>query len=216
MKDRQINHYPGHENDFFYLSIPLRGEFQFDCKLTSFDWREIRVSYGGSTVGLKYDLKHIERFHYGRYLQEIALVTPFTKIGERYPFRLVVTSGRMTTFIDGRKVHEAPLPAECDPWLAFFATGHLYGGARKMKISGNLVIPERLNLTALPDLTGWLADYFGESVGVDDADWDKRGDEITSRLHTDSPGMKLESVLRYNRPLLEDGEIDYELYYEPG
>jgi len=216
MKDGQINHYPGHENDFFYLSIPLRGEFQFDCELTSFDWREIRVSYGGLTVGLKYDLKHLERFHYGRYLQEIALVPPFTKIGDWYPFRLVVKAGRMTTFIDGRKVHEAPLPAECDPWLAFFAMGHLYGGARKIRISGNPVIPERLNLTALPDLTGWLADYFGELVGVDNADWDKRGDEIQGRLHSDSSGMKLESVLRYNRPLLEDGEIDYEFYYEPG
>ncbi len=216
MKDGQIDHYPGHENDFFYLSIPLRGEFQLDCELTSFNWREIRVSYGGSTVGLKYDLKHIEQFQYGRYLKEITLVPPFTRIGDWYPFRLVVKSGRMSTFIDGRKIHEAPLAAECDPWLAFYAMGHLYGGARKIKISGNPVIPERVNLSALSDLTGWLADYYGESVGSNDADWDRRGDEIQGRLRTDSAGMKLESVLRYNRPLLEDGEIDYEFYYEPG
>ena len=24
----------------------------------------------------------------------------------------------MTAFINGRKVHDAPAPAECDPWLA--------------------------------------------------------------------------------------------------
>jgi hypothetical protein len=215
-RDGQLNHFPGHGNDFMYLSIPLRGDFQLDCELTSFNWREIRVSYAGIAAALKYDLKHVERFHYGRSLPEVTLVPPFTKIGDWYPFRLVVKSGRMTTFADGRKIHETSLPAECDPWLAFFAQGHLAGSARKIRISGNPVIPERLNLTALPDLTGWLADYFGESVGVEDADWDKRGDEIYGRSRTDTPGLKQESVLRYNRPLLEDGEIEYEFYYEPG
>ncbi len=29
-------------------------------------------------------------------------------------------------------------------------------------------------------------------------------------------GSKLESVLRYTRPMVEDGEIDYEFYHEPG
>jgi hypothetical protein len=215
-RDGQFNHFPGHGNDFMYLSIPLRGDFQLDCELTSFNWREIRVSYGGLAAALKYDLKHVERFHYGRNLPEVTLVPPFTKIDDWYPLRLVVKSGRMTTFVDGRKIHETSLPGECDPWLAFFAQGHLAGGARKIRISGNPVIPERLNLTALPDLTGWLADYFAESVGVEDPDWDKRGDEIYGRSRTDTPGLKQESVLRYNRPLLEDGEIEYEFYHEPG
>jgi hypothetical protein len=78
------------------------------------------------------------------------------------------------------------------------------------------MIPDCLNLTALPDLTGWLADYFGESIGVEDPDWEKRGDEIYSRIRTDTASVKQESVLRYNRPLPEDGEIEYEFYHAPG
>ncbi len=174
------------------------------------------MSYGGLAAALKYDLKHVDRYQYGRFLPDLALVPPFEKIGDWYPFRLVVKSGRMTTFVDGRKIHEASLPRECDPWLAFFAQGHLAGSARKITISGQPSIPERLDLSALPDLTGWLADDYGDSVGVNDADWDKRGDEIIGHLQGDSSRKKLESVLRYNHPLLEDGEIGYDFYYEPG
>jgi Domain of unknown function (DUF1583_N)/Protein of unknown function (DUF1581) len=113
-------------------------------------------------------------------------------------------------------VHESPLPAECDPWLTLFCYAQLTGGARKVKISGNPVIPERLNFTALPDLTGWLADYYGDTSTGESPDWDKRGDEIVGRVLSDIAGAKQQSVLRYNRPMLEDGEISYEFYYDPG
>ena len=187
-RDGQLTHHPGHGNDFLYLTVPLRGDFQLDCELTSFNWRESRVSYGGMTAGLKHDLKHVERFHYGRPLPELALVPPFEKIGDWYPYRLVVKGGRMTTFVDGRKIHEAPLPAERDPWLAVFVQAQLTGSARKIKISVAPEVPDRLNLTALPDLTGWLADYYGDSVAGEDPDWDKRGDEIVGRLRADLAG----------------------------
>ena len=77
-------------------------------------------------------------------------------------------------------------------------------------------IPEKLNLSALPDLTGWLADEYGESVTGDNPDWDKRGEEIIGRLLERLPAAQQESVLRYHRPMLEDGEIGYEFYYDPG
>ena len=46
--------------------------------------------------------------------------------------------------------------------------------------------------------------------------WDQRGDEIVGRLVEETPGSKQESVLRYHRPMAEDGRIAYEFYYEPG
>src|SRR5262249_36056753 len=78
------------------------------------------------------------------------------------------------------------------------------------------VIPEQLNLSALPDLTGWLANYYEETSAGNNPDWEKQGEEIVGRLKDDFPGSKLESVLFYNRPMLEDGEIAYEFFYEPG
>jgi hypothetical protein len=122
----------------------------------------------------------------------------------------------MTSFVDGRQIHQAPLPLECDPWLALRCTSLCTGVARNIRISGRPVIPEQLNLSRLPDLTGWLSDYYGESSTGNNPDWDKQGEEIVGRLRDDVPGSKQESVLFYNRPMLEDGEISYDFFYEPG
>ena len=68
----------------------------------------------------------------------------------------------------------------------------------------------------MPDLTGWLADDYNESTTGDNAEWDKRGEEITGRLAEELSLGKQESLLKYHRPLLEDGQIAYEFYYDPG
>ena len=118
----------------------------------------------------------------------------------------------MTVSVDGRKIHEAPLPAECDPWLA-----RLHAGApdRRRAEAQDLGQPgdPRAARSLRPARPDRLARrLLRRSVGGDDPDWDKRGDEIVGRLRADAPGTSQESVLRYNRPLLEDGEIDYEFY----
>jgi len=95
--------------------------------------------------------------------------------------------------------------------------GNLSGGARNVRITGKPTIPESLDLTELPDLTSWLTDYYGESNTGDNADWKKQGEEIVGRKQEDRfAGSRRQSLLKYHRPLLEDGEIEYEFYYEPG
>jgi hypothetical protein len=127
-----------------------------------------------------------------------------------------VAGRRLNVSINGRKVHEAPLPPECDPWLALLCPSNQSGAVRKLAISGHPQVPDRLNLSALPDLAGWRTDEYGETTTGDDADWEKRGEEIIGRLIDDIPGARQESLLRYHRPLLEDGRIAYEFYYDPG
>src|SRR5262249_41461824 len=122
----------------------------------------------------------------------------------------------MTSFVDGRQIHQAPLPPEGDPWLALQCFGLSTGGARNITISGRPVIPEQLSLSNLPDLTGWLADYYGDSATGQNPDWEEQGEEFRGRLRDDFPGSKQESLLLYHRPMLEDGEITYEFFHEPG
>ena len=38
---------PGHDVDMMYLNVPLRGDFQLDCELSSTLGRKMRVIYGG-------------------------------------------------------------------------------------------------------------------------------------------------------------------------
>ena len=162
--------------------VPLRGDFQLDCELTSSPGREIQVSYGGLAVGPKADLKHLERSQFGKPLTELTINPPLDKLAEWYRYRLVVGAGRSTSFINGRKVNEAPVLAEVDPWLALICRASQTGAARNVTISGNPTIPEKLNLSTLPGLAGWSADEYAETVTGENPDWDKRGDEIVGRL----------------------------------
>jgi hypothetical protein len=215
-RDGRLTHHSGHDRDMMDLTIPLRGDFQLDCELTAAPGREIRVAYAGLALGPKADGKHLERSALGRPMPDVAVNPPLEKLGEWSAYRLAVRGGRMTAFLNGRKVHEVPIPAECDPWLVFFCQAAQSGAARKITITGAPRVPETLKLSALPDLSGWLAEEYGDSVTGDQADWEKRGEEIVGRLNEDAPGSRQESVLRYHRPLLEDGRITYEFYYEPG
>ena len=161
-------------------------------------------------------MKHLERSQFGRPLSEVAINPPLDKLAEWYPYRLVVRGGRMSSFINGRKVNETPVPADVDPWLAFVCRGSQSGAARKIAISGNPAVPEKLNLSTLPDLGGFTCDEYAETTTGENPDWDKRGDEIVGRSIDNIAGSKQESLLRYHRPMVEDGRISYDFYYEPG
>jgi tetratricopeptide (TPR) repeat protein len=231
----EAKHYPGHLQDFLYYNVPLRGNFEVNCELTSFGWRESRISYAGVMVGVVFDLKRYDLMHYGRGLPGGTIDPPLKDLKAYYPYRLVVKDGTYTAYADGRKIYEQRLPNEPDPWLAIQISANLLGGARNLKITGSPTIPDSLNLSALPDLTGWMAEYYGESVSGDNRAWEKRGEEIYGRCLIDesaatesfnrfgnqpppkvTPGSKQESLLQYHRPMLEDGEIRYEFYFEPG
>lgn len=199
-----------------YLAVPLRGEFQLDCELTSATGQQIGIMYNGLAIGLKSDGKHLDRSQFGRPLADQTLNPPLEKPGDWYPFRLAVKGGRASILINHRKVHEAPVPPDGDPWLALVCSALQSGGARKIAITGDPRIPDKLNLSMLPDLSGWLAGEYNETATGDNPDWDKHGEEIVGRMVENRPRSKQESVLRYHRPMVEDGRITYEFYYDPG
>ena len=221
-------HQNGHHHDHLYLSTPLRGNFEVECELTSFDWRETQLSYGALTVALQYDKKSYQLRRFGNYVSGNPIDPPFQQIGPWYRFKLVVKDGTYSAFVEGRKIHESRLPDDPDPWLSLATYGETSGGVRSLKITGNPIVPESLALSTAPNLDAWLADYY-----ADPGLWRKQGEEIVGRKVRNPnplvdptspndvravglPGSKQESVLKYNRPMLEDGEITYEFFHEPG
>ena len=236
-RDNEWRHTPGHHADMLFLASPLRGDFEVSCDLTSFGWREARLSYGGTSIGVNWNWKSYEVQRYGRWIEANGSINPPLKESpDWYPFRLVVKGGRMTTYAQGRKIDERAVSGASDPWLAIYASGALTTGVRNLKVTGQPVIPDRIALSGSADLTGWLGDYYGESTQGEDAAWQKRGDEIVGRrLRPESSpstsdlygnlqarpaetivGSKHEGLLRYARPMAEDGEIAYEFFHEPG
>jgi hypothetical protein len=170
------------------------------------------------------DPNRLERYQLDRRLTDVAVVQPQNKFENPeskfehgwYTFRLLVKRQSMTALIDGRKVFETRIAAEADPWLALVCHGDQAGAARRIQISGSPQVPATLNISATSDLSGWLAGEYGDVITGNDPDWLNLGGEISGRVRRGAAGSEEESVLRYNRPMVEDGRISYEFYYEPG
>jgi hypothetical protein len=229
---QEIKHYPGHAGDYLYFGVPMRGDFEVQCELSIHNWTKGDLAYGGLKPSLFHDMKKLELHRFRRKLRDVTLDPPMKVEGGWFKYRLTAKDGQLTAFINDRKVYEERLPQEPDPWLALHVSAAHTGGARNLKIIGEPAIPESLNLSGHVDLSSWLADYYGETIAWSSfgellpnrgrpaqtplGAWTKRGDEITGRRETDMPGSKQESLLQYHRPMLEDGEIEYEFFYDPG
>ena len=167
-------HHPGHRRDHLFLTSPIVGNFEVECELTSFDWREAQISYGALTVALQWDRKSYQLRHYGRVDSTASIDPPFAEIPPWYAFRLKVKDGTYTAVVQGRTIHETRLPADPDPWLAIATLAEVEGGARNLKITGHPVIPDVLRLSTRPNLSGWRTDYYETDAVL----WKKVGDEI--------------------------------------
>ncbi len=235
--DGVIIHGQGHRNDLLYLNVPLRGDFELSCEVQQFGMNQMQVVYGALRIMIRWDRKMAEITRYGVNWREVPIEPPLADLKSWYPLRLVVKNRTYTLFLQDRKIVEDTLPGQPDPWLSLhqMATGN--SGLRNLKLTGTPTVPASLELSALPDLAGWLGEYYGERMDGDVAAWKKSGDEIvgtnfafdtsnltdrwgnvdTNKLNAAArPGSKQESLLQYHRPMLEDGEMRFEFWYEPG
>jgi hypothetical protein len=212
----EVRHFAGHDHDYLYFNTPLRGNFEVNCQLTTFNWREAGLTYAGTAIELRYTRDRCELSHYGRGPSTVMIAPTLPELGDWYDYRLVVQDGSYIAYMHGQKVHEQRIPVNPDPWLAFHSVAAFGGGVRNLKITGNPQIPESIDLSEHLDLGEWIPDYYGESIDVENASWRKQDQEIVGRKIPDTAGSSRQSLLKYHRPLLEDGEIEYDFYYEPG
>jgi hypothetical protein len=148
--------------------------------------------------------------------KRVALDPPLAPVEGPRRVRLTVKAGTLAAFLGDRKLFETGLPASPDPWLALHQPADESGSLRNLKLEGDPTVPDKLDLSDQPDLLGWLSSE--EPGPLTDADpaWRKRGDEVFGRALKDAAGSKQESLLQYHRPMVEDGEIAYEFFHEPG
>jgi hypothetical protein len=210
-----VMHYPGRAQDYLYLRTPLQGDFEVSCDLTSFGWREAHVGYGGIRFDLMYTLKRYNLSHFTGQIRSGDIQPPLKQPGQWYKFRLVIHGDTYTAYVNDRKLCEEPLPDDADPWLMLHADKACTAGIRNLRITGQPRVPESLSLSSLPDLSGWIS--------YDDSAWQKRGDTIVGQGSRPNPNAEKppprtwqERALHYHRPLLEDGELEYDFFYEPG
>src|SRR5262249_46525471 len=143
---------------------------------------------------------------------------PFEKIGDWYSFKMEVKGSAMTVWIESRKVTTEGLGINPDPWLMLHGRVDCTAGIRNFKLTGTPTVPESVDITAGPDPKGWRG-YQGGQL-------QKRGEEVymngynilKQQVGEGQPPPKrvwTEDAIHYHRPLVEDGTVEYEFYYDP-
>ncbi|MFG0331824.1 MAG: DUF1583 domain-containing protein [Maioricimonas sp. JB049] len=219
----------GHDDDYLYFGIPLRGNYQVECDVTDFDWKECHLLVAGTWIAPVYTLSHYDSGMIRAEFPRRKFSPPLTRPRHWIHYRTVVRDGTVTTYFNGMKVHSRQVSPDAPPWVAVRTRANNEGAVSNLRITGAPEIPQSVQLSANPELSGWVP-YFDEQVGDALSDWlhttslSPEGEIVgrwTAREFEDVTtdpervvGVQ-ESLLRYHRPMLEDGTIEYEFYYRP-
>lgn len=214
-----VEKFASHEDDYLFYRIPLRGNFEVACDVSGFGWREASLWVAGRWVAPVYThaAYDIGDFRFG---QRVPLDPPLNKTIEWIRYRAVVRDGVCTTYLNGRRIHERALATEHDPWIAIRGPYSTAGAVRNLRITGQPEIPIEVKLDQEADLPGWLPMNHGHLVGPN-RKWQHlaeptHGGGIRGISWYAHPGADQEALLRYHRPMVEDGTIEYEFHYRAG
>lgn len=217
-EDQEVSSVSGHNQDYLMLRSPLTGNFEIECEVTSPLWKETELLVADRWIGPYWGSSSFEigrvRWQMGR----IPLDPPRGRLDEWTRFRVVVRDGVCTMFYNGRKMHEAKVTRTYSPWVAVRSDARNLGSVRNIRITGNPTVAETVNLALHADLPGWTSYQQGSVTksGV----WYQEAVDGNSLLignrKSELAGSSCESLLAYHRPMLEDGTIEYEFYYEQG
>jgi hypothetical protein len=215
-----VENVASHENDHLYFGIPLQGDYEVECDLAAFAWRDTQLNVAGRWVMVRPNHQSITVGDLRDQTSFVEFAPPLTKIRNWAHFRVVVRGRTATMSVNGRPVYTVNAKESLDPWLSIHSNAHSDGGVRNIRITGSPTIPQTLKLTADEDLEGWMP-WSDESIHSQ-GNWQPLGDAangggIRSGHRRDLPtDCYKESLLYYHRPMLEDGVIEYEFYYSEG
>lgn len=222
-----VKNLSSHGDDFLFFALPLQGHYDLQADVTGFAWRDSHLMTAGTWVAPVYD--HVS-YGLGSLRGEQARLPLDPPLTDTHSFgtihyRTSVTDSQAKTFFNGRLIHTQNLGSSHDPWVAIRSSYRHDGGANDLRIAGSPTIPDSIFLSESVNLPGWF-EYYQIPVRDELVEWQHeiqrdaktgtmRG-EITGRQNTALPfGSDAESLLVYARPMLEDGSIEYEFWYEP-
>ncbi|MCA8998916.1 MAG: DUF1583 domain-containing protein, partial [Planctomycetaceae bacterium] len=213
-----------HDNDYLYYSVPMRGNFEVECDVTSFGWRDSQLLAAGFWVAPVYTLEDYDLGTIRQTFPRQSIGVTLSKVRDWIHYRTVVRDNVARTYFNGRLIHTQGIEADHDPWLAVRSSYRHDGGVRNVRITGTPTIPESIDLSSDPDLDCWIP-YYGEPVNESAPGWRGTNNEIvgfgyvggiSANESEDSHIGHEQRLLRYHRPLLEDGSLEYEFLYVPG
>lgn len=201
--------------DVLCYRVPLTGDFEAACEFTSNSLGDLHFMYGGEHVTLSGSHRQV-RVGSVRHAYYQDLTPSLRNQGRKLFCRLVVRDGVCSTYLNGTLIRERQIAAGDDPWLTLRATSALrQPSIGRIRISGTPTVPKSVDLCGGSRLHPWWS-HMTNLLG---ATWtyveDERGNGLDAPLQPHLTGTHNENVLRYYRPLAEDGELTYDFFYEP-
>lgn len=232
-RDNLLMHYPGHSDDYLVLRTPLRGDFEVTCGLKLQGWQEAHVRYGSHQFDLNYDGKKHQLHNTVRNDGRLATIDPPIALAKDncYQLKIAVKDGWFRAFVDGREIVADKIGPSPDPWLMLHAAHLNTAEIRDFRITGAASVPDSINMLADDDLGMWrpyagtvLPPYRGRYYYPGQQGWLIRGEEMYEQGRKpeppedgkpESPRSFPESATFYQRPMLEDGAVEYEFFFDP-
>ncbi|NQV23255.1 MAG: DUF1583 domain-containing protein [Rhodopirellula sp.] len=226
-----ILHLAGSRNDVLFFRYPLVGEFEFRCEAQEGG----RITTDG---GLVYGGLQFEAIGRSNQLtiwdadiaHSVVKPCPFVRHEARPTFNRMSIRSTAEEAILTANMHpmwfDPASKAGASPWIGLRSFEERRPVFRNLAITGKPVIPREVRLSDGDDLRGWQSNFFGESQPAfangsmaspssPQADWSVKSGVITAAKREHGNGINPQSLLRYQRPLLDGELISYEFEYSP-
>ena len=207
----QQKHVSGHQSDFLYYRLPLRGSFTMEGEIGGQGTTQLCLA--GSMLGPVGGGK-LAAGSFGQNAPVVVIDPPLAPSEEWIAFRAVFRGNNCRLFLNGRLVSEESLPQHHDPWIGFRSWWRSGARIRNVRITGKPKVPEAVVMSASKVLNGWLS--YHDSAAWQHVDDAESTGQIIGPCRAADNGVFQEALLRYHRPLTDHGSVEYDFYYEPG
>jgi hypothetical protein len=210
-------HFGANQRSPLVFQSPLMGDFEIVAERTTWDRQEMAILYAGHSAEPKYDLSGVlVTGANGQTGKRATLEIPGFRDQGRARFRIAVKDGRVTTFTNDVEIHEHSLSNTLFPWLMLRpAYPEFCGEVEDLRIIGTPTIPDELDLTNPNGYQGWDGGVTQQSIA-------RENDRTYGNWSFGNNGLQASSVnssrfsenyIRYRRPMLEDGIVEYEFVF---
>ena len=226
-----ILHLAGSFNDVLFFRYPLTGEFEFRCE--SQEGGRITTDGGLVYGGLQFEaLGRTDQLTIWNadINHPVVKLCPFVRHEDRPTFNRMSIRSNADQAILTTNMHpmwfDPASKAAGSPWVGLRSFEERRPMFRNLAVTGKPVIPREVRMSDGDDLRGWQSQFYGEpqppfvpiatsSIVVTQVNWSLADGVITAPKVAPGNGVNSQSLLRYQRPLLDGESVSYEFEYKP-
>jgi hypothetical protein len=237
--DDRIGHVCAPYVDHLVFAYPLTGIFEIDCESFNAYWSEGNVGFGGLMPEVWNQGSPIKSILPINYHERFPLPQPVEFLNQFNPVTFKVRLDNLQFIANKKLLYEDFSPSTTSPFL-FLRTTWL-SAFRKLRITGQVLIPNEVSLLAGNRMDGWMTTFYNESQPAEMTarrqhpsspvvdfdpnayDWSTAKSELRGRRvalldGTPRPTGFLhgESWVYFHRPIRNSEKVRYEFFYQQG